>query len=218
MRQYKEFKEIKAKFKKEVLKDQKQFKNDLKNNSIEKIKSWWIFDKLTKKQKEKTAAEVRKILIEKRIKEDSKRIESFNNKCDEIAKAEPCKNINISVSWAKNRTWGANPTAEITAGGQYTTGSASGCGYDKLSSAISYALNKNNSVLNRLYNAYEKELRKDKEASLRESIGYGCGYGARPAFNYGVGYGCFRSIFAKLGAKVNTWQEGKNWDAMTIEF
>ena len=50
---------------------------------------------------------------------------------------------------------------------------------------------------------------------MRESIGYGCDiYG----FDYGVGYGCFKSIFAKLGAKINTWQEGKNWDSMTIEF
>lgn len=214
---YKEFKQIKSNYKKDILKEQKEFKNMILTKPFEEVVKLWIYDKLTKKQKERSNKEVRKILIDKRIKEDNKRILEFFAKCDQIANTEPCQNISISVSWSKNRTWGYNPTAEIRAGGQFTTGTASGCGYDKLSSAVSYALNKNNSILNRLYNAYEKALRKNKEISLREAIGYGSGY-KYPYFEYGVGYICFKSIFDKLGAKFNIWQGGKNFEAMIIEF
>jgi len=215
--QYKEFKQIKSNYKKDILKDQKEFKNMILTKPFEEIAKLWIYDKLTKTQKAKTNKEVRQILINKRIKEDNKRILDFFTQCDLIAKTEPCNDIIISVSWSKNKTWGYNPTAEIRAGGQLTTGNASGCGYDKLSSAISYALNKNNSVLNRLYNAYEKALRKDKTISLRQAIGYGSGY-KTPYFEYGVGYSCFQAIFTELGAKTNIWQEGKTFDAMTIQF
>jgi hypothetical protein len=39
--------------------------------------------------------------------------------------AEDIDRIDISVSWKRNRTWGANPTAEVYANG-WTTGTASG--------------------------------------------------------------------------------------------
>lgn len=217
MKKYSDFKQIKASYKKEVIAQQRQFKKDLKEKSIKEIKSWWIFDKLSKKQQALSAAEIRKILIIKRELEDEKRIKDFYLKCDEIALTAPCDSISISVSWAKNKTWGMNPSAEIMSGGQHTTGHASGCGYDKLSSAIGNALNKNYSILNRLYNAYEKQLRKNKNISIHEAIGYGAGY-KTPYFEGGVGYSCFRSIFQELGAKVNIWQEGKAWDSMLIEF
>ena len=217
MKQYKEFTTIKANYKKDILKEQREFKKEINASDEKSLKNLYIYRQLTNKQKEKTIKEIKELLINKRIKEDTKRIETFFKQCDEIAQTTPAKSIQISVNWAKNRTWGANPTAEIWSGGEYTTGRASGCGYDKLSTAISQALNKNNHILNLLYNAYEKELRKDKNISLRDSIGYGSGY-KTPSFDYGVGYSCFKQIFDKLGAKINTWQDGKTWDSMTIEF
>jgi len=58
--------------------------------------------------------------------------------------------ISIAIDWKKSNTWGNNPHAEarIYATDQngknhneYFTASASGCGYDKLSSVIASALN-----------------------------------------------------------------------------
>ena len=217
MKNYKEFTTIKANYKKDILTQQKEFKKEINASDEKSLKELYIYRQLTNKQKEKTIKEIKELLINKRIKEDNKRIEKFFYQCDIIAQTTPAESIKIEVNWAKNRTWGANPTAEIWSGGEYTTGHASGCGYDKLSTAIREALNKNNHILNLLYNAYEKELRKNKNISLRDSIGYGSGY-KTPSFDYGVGYSCFKSIFDKLGAKTNTWHDGKTWDSMQIEF
>lgn len=53
--------------------------------------------------------------------------------------------IAIDVNWKKSRTWGHNPTAEVWATlsgvrSDYGTGHASGCGYDKRSTAVCSAL------------------------------------------------------------------------------
>lgn len=55
--------------------------------------------------------------------------------------------IKIKVEWKKSRTWGYNPTAEVwTNTHYYNTGKASGCGYDKESSAIESALRDSTSL------------------------------------------------------------------------
>jgi hypothetical protein len=216
MTNYKDFKEIKAAYKREVLNNQKKFKNYILNMDFNELQSRYYFKDLTKKQQQKSEKEVKKAIIEKEQKENNKRIEKFFKKCDDILKAEAAKNITISVSWVNNSTWGKNPHAEVWAGGQYTTGKASGCGYDKLSTAIAAAFNQNESILKLVFVAYEKALRKNKNISIREAVGYGLGY-QYPSFEGGVGYSCFSNFFQKLGAKTNTWQEGKTWDSMTIE-
>lgn len=51
--------------------------------------------------------------------------------------------FNARVEWHKSATWGANPTARTWAGyDTYGEGSASGCGYDKLSASICSSLSK----------------------------------------------------------------------------
>lgn len=56
--------------------------------------------------------------------------------------------ISINIDYKRNRTWGWNPTATVTASldgvrTDTTTGMASGCGYDKLSAAVCYAFREN---------------------------------------------------------------------------
>lgn len=56
--------------------------------------------------------------------------------------------ISINIEYKRNRTWGWNPTATVTASldgvrTDTTTGTASGCGYDKLSAAVCAAFRKN---------------------------------------------------------------------------
>lgn len=54
----------------------------------------------------------------------------------------------INVDWHRSRMWGSNPRAEVWANlagirGDYTTGTVSGCGYDKESAAVDLALKDN---------------------------------------------------------------------------
>lgn len=56
--------------------------------------------------------------------------------------------ISINIEYKRNRTWGWNPTATVTASldgvrTDTTKGTASGCGYDKLSAAVCYAFREN---------------------------------------------------------------------------
>lgn len=56
--------------------------------------------------------------------------------------------ISINIEYKRNRTWGWNPTATVTAvldgvRTDTTTGTASGWGYDKLSAAVCRAFSEN---------------------------------------------------------------------------
>lgn len=137
-----------------------------------------------------------------------KRIEKYYNKIlkeelekiEEVEKAESINNITVAVEWTRNRTWGWNPTANaFTFYVGTTTGTASGCGYDKQSAAIAEAFNKNNCILKILYELKEKALRENGNNSSHEACGYGSGYGALPYFEGGVGVSCFEKILNKAG-------------------
>lgn len=214
---YKDYKQIKAKAKKENKEETAKRCADILQN-WEQIKGGWLYrEKLTKRQKEKPETEQKKIIIEKIKKEQADKLARFLEECDQIANAQECEYIKISVNWAKSATWGWNPHAELWTNDGYYTGRASGCGYDKLSAATAEALNKSKSVLKLLYNKYEQALRKNKNATKRDVLGYGSGY-SKPYFEGGVGYSSHWSIFKNLGAKINTHQEGKTWDCMEIRF
>lgn len=217
MKNYAEYKSIKAKAKAKAKKRIASNKKEIFTN-WENFKNTWIYrEYLTQRQKQKTQTEQKKIIFEKLKKEEDKRLEDFLSKCDQIAKAETLTHITIKIEWVRSKTWGFNPHAELWTNDGYYVGSASGCGYDKRSAATAEALNKSLSCLKLIYNAYEKALRKDKNISLRDAVGYGSGYDT-PYFEGGVGYSCHDSIFRKLGAKTHTWQEGKTWDYMEYSF
>lgn len=121
--------------------------------------------------------------------------------------------ITISVEWKKSRTWGANPTAtvRVTYSDKSTnmyTGTASGCGYDKESAAISVALNQSNALLKLLCNVKDKDANKTNH----EVLGYGSGYGFIPTFEGGVGVSCYYDIFEKIGFKLVHISSGKTFD------
>lgn len=221
---YKEFKEIKREFarvQKKYAQDNISTLNGLKESTNELLSRWWVKDRTTPTQRAKalkgiiTTKELKKIVADKIKREANKKIEEFNFKCDEIAQAQDIKSITIRVDWVKSATWGMNPHAESLTSNGYFFGTASGCGYDKLSTAVASALNQDISILKRLYNAFEKALRKG--VAPCEAVGYGSGY-TYPYFEGGVGYGSFKNIFDNLGAKVNQWNETKTSDFMYIEF
>lgn len=218
MKQYKEFSAIKKNYKKFITSNLRVNTKAVKNFNSEQLeKHKGFYDMLTlRQQRTKTTTEKKKIIIDKLIKNALKNIEEFNNKCDLINQTKACEYIEITVEWKKSSVWGLNPHAIVWTNNGYRYGSASGCGYDKLSSAIASCLNEDYSILKRLYTEYEKILRKNKKANPHE-FNYGAGY-IYPYFEGGVGYSCFKGIFEKLGAKINKWNETKTSDFMYIEF
>lgn len=119
--------------------------------------------------------------------------------------------ISISVEWHKSSVWGYNPSVEVRTNNGIFYGSASGCGYDKESSAIATALNSDYSCKKILYLMKNKGMTKDKQES-RNILGYGSGYGVLPYFEGGVGFGCFESILKKAGFKCSQ-NHGKMYDS-----
>lgn len=107
----------------------------------------------------------------------------------------------------------------------YYNGSASGCGYDKESTAFasaakgSFALKK---ILCELKEAALKEGKSDKSKTTytgidnREVCGYGAGYEPIPVFEGGVGMNSIISIFRKYGYKV-VESHGKRYDSYELE-
>lgn len=109
--------------------------------------------------------------------------------------------IDITVDWKHSATWGKNPIAEITVhtvnkDGEtncYSTkGTASGCGYDKESTAVAIALNDIPAVLMTL--ALQKNNISVNEN--RELFGYGVS-GLIPKFDGGVGMSTICNVITK---------------------
>lgn len=159
------------------------------------------------------------------LKEIEKKTAQSLAQLDRIANAAELESVQISVDWVRSRTWGYNPHVEAYTNTGRHTGTASGYGYDKESTAIAEALNDCESVLKALYTLKEKGLQagqSDESATAccgrdnRDICGYGAGYGVIPYFEGGVGSSCFWAIFEKCGYKV-TGHHGKKSDFYTIE-
>lgn len=214
---YAEYKEIKAKAARENRQQVAELVATIRTDWANFQNTWRYRELLTERQKTKTKAEQVKILIAKIKKEYSRNLEKFFTECDQIAAAEPITYLYISVDWVRSSVWGMNPHAEIRANDGTFSGSASGCGYDKLSAATAEAFNKSHSVKQLIFDKYEQALRKNKAAALRDVVGYGSGY-KKPYFEGGVGFSCHDSIFRNCGATVHEWREGKSWDCMTYQW
>ena len=119
--------------------------------------------------------------------------------------------IQIKVNWKKNRTWGLNPHASFYAFDGLYKGTASGCGFDKLSSAVAHALNqcvplslallRNEESLKgvygiRFFDHTSKKTGKTSRAVLWEG---------------GVGINCFHQVIEKLGGTFKHVSD-KTWD------
>ena len=117
-------------------------------------------------------------------------------RAERVAEAPEIKELTISITWTKSRTWGYNPHATVTAycsnGRWYTAeGSASGCGYDKRSAAVAEAMNKIDACLKLIYDQRENGV------SL-----YGSGqHNPYPYFEGGVGIDCYHHIMNEAGFK-----------------
>lgn len=201
--------------------NEKELKKAISNlNKAKKedfINLWYYSEKLTKRQKEKLTKSEQKEIIKNKIIEDyKKRLNKNMKKIETIKNANNnIETITVNVEWVKNPTWGYNPHATIyTNNGDITEGKASGCGYDKESTAIAGALNKNNDILKLLYTAKNKKMTL-KKTNNRDLLGYGSGYGVLPYFEGGVGVSSLLNIFRKLGYNIQEHHTNKS-DFYTI--
>lgn len=123
---------------------------------------------------------------EKELNETLARIEQIEN-------AELPNTITIHFYWTYTVWYICH--AEVYIDGRYYEGVASGCGYDKKSTAVSQCFNKDHGIMKYLY--IEKDKRPD--ISNRELLGYGTGCRTLPYFEDGVGMDCFVRILKNLG-------------------
>lgn len=131
---------------------------------------------------------------------------------ERVANAANLTFISISVDWVRSKTWGYNPRVEVRTNTGTYYGTASGCGYDKESTAIADAFNRCDSILKALYQLKENGLRAGKTDTSRTACtgvdnrnicGYGSGYSVLPYFESGVGASCFWSILKDCGYKTS---------------
>lgn len=118
--------------------------------------------------------------------------------------------IDISVEWHKSRTWGYNPTCNVFAGCDFTTGHASGCGYDKESASMAQALNDSMNVMRILYSFV------DRGGVFYMSDGIST-CGGLPCIEGGCGVSTISRVFEKCGYKLRTVASGKLYNAYTVE-
>jgi hypothetical protein len=203
--------------------------------------NWYIEQFGTPKTKEDynngsiTAHEAGAKVTKRILKQYEKKLEKELQRLEEIEQAPRVEQVSIMVEWKKSRTWGANPTATVevmTSNGiqgleswEIYTGTASGWGYDKQSSAIAEACNQSKALI-RLFAEYKEEaLKKDQDADKsktactgidnRNAICYGFGYAPIPYFEGGVGVECFVKGFNLAGFE-HIEQHGKMFDCYTF--
>lgn len=204
-------------------------------NKIEDLKglnTWYYNELLPKGKKVNTMSfeELKSYLIERKQKAIYKAIEHEATRVKTVFSAGTLLDVKINMEWKRSRMWGSNPCAECwysykDASGEFhsgyvVSGSISGCGYDKGSTAVAMCLNQINEVLKLLYTKKDKAIKgivnPDNNTMHREIFGYGIGYGILPSIEGGVGVSCYPRIFESLGYKFQTTASGKTFDAYTI--
>lgn len=139
-------------------------------------------------------------------------LERINNNYRAMVEQPHPERIEIKIEWVKSRTWGANPHAEAwvkTAGGHYEkyTATASGCGYDKLSTVVACIMN--DCARGLLYSK-----RRNK---ARAPYGVYFNRWSPCFFDGGIGIRSYRNITEFLGGKM-THEGGRTWDWIVFEF
>ena len=124
--------------------------------------------------------------------------------------------VEVSVDWVRSSTWGLNPHATVTihyGGDQYYwmdyMGTASGCGYDKLSTAIASAINQSAVFRRDISMLYLSRRRYSKD---RIPCGISGSSWTIPHFEGGTGFSSFDSIMRELGFNRTSFAESKNHD------
>lgn len=193
--------------KKNLQKTIKNIKENCKNHEEKTIneilESWWFKKNFTKREIKKIKNNANcsilscvKMYEKKLIEKATKAHNNFVSNIDNIVNSELPEEIKICVEYKKNRTWGANPTAEIWADNYIKSRSIGGCGYDKESTATAECFNKSNAMKKiLLICAYKDNKKKNKTYGYYFNTYY---FG----FEGGVGFSCHEKIIEIAGYKM----------------
>lgn len=162
-----------------------------------------------------TREQAESIATKKATKEYAKKLEEKLTKITDAENATATATASIYVEWVKSYTWGYNPHAEMYSNTGYSSGKASGCGYDKLSAAMAEALNENIGILKKVYERKNSKLAENPDISSHTACGYGAGYTALPYFEGGVGASSIIHVLENAGYSVS-WHSGKHSDTFII--
>ena len=152
----------------------------------------------------------------RQARKEAREAEKEAAKIAAIKSAPRVDHIEINIEWKRSRTWGMNP--HLTAWAHYSTpdadgntysgrftSTASGCGYDKLSTVVADCFN--HFLKYALYMKTEKALEKKpygirywKESNNRH-------------FEGGVGIDCYRDIAAFIGGEFIRVARGDSFEA-----
>jgi hypothetical protein len=128
-----------------------------------------------------------------------------------LENATDFKGGSVSIEWKKSANWGANPNCKFSNNSDYTnyfSGSISGCGYDKESTAMAQAFNQCDSLVKLVLLGFENGI-------LTKENAYGVSCEKMP-FQGGVGTNCFISSLKKLGWNMKKVGSGKTFDCWDI--
>lgn len=163
-------------------------------------------------------------LEEKKERREKRKFQkSLENDLERVASERDNKNydnIIINIEWINSRIWGANPHVTIWAretgvkNDDYY-GTASGCGYDKESSAVASALN-NGCLLYKLWGKVDSG--EWSSAPYGVSCYTHAGLFPRPRFSCGVGISCMYKIAEWLGGTFRHVSGGKMFDVYELNF
>ena len=194
-----------------------RFANDLENKTAGDILSnWFLMQYATPKTAEALrAAKLNEVptaetlakMKAKKAREEAKATAKRLEKVAEVEAANLPESVNISVEFVRSRVWGWNPHATIRGEQRRTEGSASGCGYDKESAAISYAMNEHPEILKIIYNHAEQ----GKPFPYAVHI-----FAGLPSFDGGCGVSCFYHIFEACGYEWQQVADGRTFNAYTL--
>ena len=171
--------------------------------------------KTVKQLKAMERKDAEKYLFNRVDKKAEKEISELTGEYSNIMQSKDIESINISVEWKKSATWGSNPTATATVNYtdnccSYFEGKASGCGYDKESTAVAAALNNSYSVLKLLFECGENDPDNKIYGYRNAKDGY------FPHISGGVGVSCYNSVFNLCGFKFEKTNSGKTFDCYLI--
>ena len=122
--------------------------------------------------------------------------------------------IEVNVQWKRSRTWGMNPHVDVTARAAGVTesaaGKASGCGYDKESTAVAEAFNQCPMLARLVLECAFSDYGGSRTNGYRfDSTG--------AAFEGGMGMNVIVNICGKAGVKLTHHLSGKTYDTYIFD-
>lgn len=189
------------------------------STSEEFLKTWYIRESVTDlRQKQLKSGklslnEIKSIAIERVTKQHKKALSELDNKLTTICNSDNLINATLTIEFKKSTTWGWNPTCDIriksdSSYNYYNSGSISGCGYDKESTAFADAINQSDS--------FKKLLLKNRH-KLRKNKTYG--YSINSHFiglSGGVGVSCYYGVLSVCGYELKEVTSTKTVTVYTI--